>query len=72
MFLQGKCCDVCLRTKRKFDHPIPVSDTWNKRGIIQISQHDSTKCTPFLLMYGREAWLPIDLTQHIGSDSQLE
>ena len=36
------------------------------------SRHDSTKCTSFLLMYGREAWLPIDLTPHIGSDSQPE
>ena len=39
------------------------------------SRHDSTKCTPFLLMYGREAQLPIDLTPHIGSigsDSQPE
>ena len=36
------------------------------------SQHDSTKCTPFLLMYSREGWLPIDVTPHIGSDSQPE
>ena len=27
------------------------------------SRQDSTKCTPFLLMYGREARLPIQLTQ---------
>lgn len=26
------------------------------------SRHDSTKCTPFLIMYGREARLPIELT----------
>ena len=36
------------------------------------SRHDSTKCTPFLLMYSREARLPIDLTLHIGCDSQPE
>ena len=27
------------------------------------SRQDSTKCTPFLLMYGREARLPIELTR---------
>ena len=25
------------------------------------SRHDTTKCTPFLLMYGREARLPVEL-----------
>ena len=35
----GEHCEVCQRSKRKFDkpapslHPIPVSDTWNKVGI---------------------------------------
>ena len=29
----------------------------------QSSRQHSTKCTPFLLMYGREACLPIQLTQ---------
>ena len=40
--------------------------------VYRSSQHDSTKCTPFLLMYGREARLPIDLIPHICSDSQPE
>ena len=39
LVLQVKRCDVCQRSKRKFDkpapslHPIPVSDTWCKVGI---------------------------------------
>ena len=43
--------------------------------VYRSSRYDSTKCTLFLLMYGREAQLPIDLTPHIGSigsDSQPE
>ena len=37
--IQVKHCEVCQKSKRKFDkpaaplHPIPVSDTWNKLGI---------------------------------------
>ena len=26
------------------------------------SRHDTTKCTPFLLIYGREARLPVELS----------
>ena len=31
--------------------------------VYRSSRHDSTRCTPFLLMYGREARLPIDLSR---------
>ena len=39
IMIQVKHCEVCQKSKRKFDkpaaplHPIPVSDTWNKLGI---------------------------------------
>ena len=33
------------------------------------SQHDSTKCTPFLLMYGREAHLSIDISLQAVSEA---
>ena len=38
------------------------------------SHQDSTKCTPFLLMYGREARLPIDVTrvQESHDDDNLD
>ncbi len=36
------------------------------------SRHDSTKCTPFLLTYGREARLPIDLTRVAVQGDQEE
>ena len=35
-------------------------------------QHNSTKCTPFLLMYGREGRLPIDITLQASSESKEE
>ena len=39
IMIQVKHCEVCQKSKRKFDkpaaplHPVPVSDTWNKLGI---------------------------------------
>ena len=36
------------------------------------SPHDSTRWTPFLLMYGREAHLPIDLTRVLQQETMDE
>ena len=39
------------------------------------SRHDTTKCTPFLLMYGREARLPVELSgkkAEVGSKEDFE
>ena len=35
------------------------------------SRQASTKCTPFLLMYGREACLPIDLVRVVEKDGEI-
>ena len=46
--MQVKRCEVCQRSKRKFDkpapslHPIPVTDTWNKVGIDLITMPESS------------------------------
>lgn len=36
------------------------------------SRHDSTKCTPFLLMYGREARLPVELSGNKSEASTIQ
>ena len=36
------------------------------------SRHVSTRCTPFLLMYGREAHLPIDLSRVLQQETMDE
>ena len=53
-----------------FIHTVPYLLLDNILFVYRSSRHDSTKCTPFLLMYGREAHLPIDITLQASSESQ--
>ena len=53
--LQVRHCEICQRSKRKFDkpaamlHPIPVSDVWNKIGIDLIKLPETPRGNNYLI-----------------------
>ena len=78
--IQVKQCEVCQRTKRKFNklapslHPIPVTDTWNKVGIdvieLPMSQNGNRYCitlTDYFSKWAEAAPIPTKEAHHIPS-----
>ena len=79
-FLQVKRCEVCQRTKRKFDkpapslHPIPVSDTWNKVGIdlieLPVSKNGNRYCitlTDYFSKWAEACPIPTKEARHVAA-----
>ena len=75
-----KFCEVCQRTKRKFNkpapslHPIPVSDTWNKVGIdlieLPVSKNGNRYCitlTDYFSKWSEAAAIPTKEAVHVAS-----
>ena len=75
-----KRCEVCQRSKRKFDkpsptlHPIPVSDTWNKVGIDLIQLPESSRgnrycitLTDYFSKWIEAAPLPTKEAKHVAA-----
>ena len=75
---QVKQCEVCQRTKCKFNkpapslHPIPVSDTWNKVGIdlveLPLSQNGNRYCitlTDYFSKWAEAAAIPTKEATHV-------
>ena len=74
-----KHCEVCQRTKRKFDrpapslHPIVVSDTWNKVGIdlitLPLSKKGNQYCitlTDYFSKWVEAAPMPTKEAKHVA------
>ena len=75
-----KQCEVCQRTKRKFNkpapalHPIPVSDTWNKIGIdlieLPMSKSGNRYCitlTDYFSKWVEAAPIPTKEATHVAA-----
>lgn len=75
-----KQCEVCQRTKRKFNrpapslHPIPVTDTWNKVGIdlveFPVSQNGNRYCitlTDYFSKWAEAAAIPTKEAKHVAA-----
>ena len=74
-----KHCEVCQRSKRKFDkpapslHPIPVSDTWNKVGIdlieLPVSSNGNRYCitlTDYFSKWAEAMPIPTKEARHVA------
>ena len=75
----GERCEVCQRTKRKFDkptpslHPISVSDTWNKVGIdlikLPVSKNGDRYCitlTDYFSKWAEACPIPTKEARHVA------
>ena len=78
--MQVKRCEVCQRSKRKFDkpapslHPIPVTDTWNKVGIDLITMPESSSgnrycitLTDYFSKWAEAAPMPTKEAVHVAN-----
>ena len=78
--MQVKRCEVCQRSKRKFDkpapslHPIPVTDTWNKVGIDLITMPESSSgnrycitLTDYFSKWAEAALMPTKEAVHVAN-----
>ena len=80
LHVQVKCCEVCQRSKRKFDkpapslHPIPVTGTWDKVGIdlieLPLSQQGNRYCitlTDYFSKWVEAAPIPTKEAVHVAA-----
>ena len=75
--LQANGLDERMNQTLKFQLQKLVKDDWdqlinNVLFAYRSSRHDSIRCTPFLLMYGRDARLPIDLSRVLQQETMDE